>query len=119
MRPTRALTPSSLFSALLLGGLMCGASHAVAAAQSFRDAPARPITAASQTPQPVRPETHEQRTGHALEYAKANDGALFAFLLQMPKGGDLHNHITGAAYAESFIRWAAADGLCVDRESHT
>ena len=39
---------------------------------------------------------------------------LRAFLYQMPKGGDLHNHLSGAVPAESTVRWAAADGLCVD-----
>ena len=36
------------------------------------------------------------------------------FLGRMPKGGDLHNHLSGAVYAESYIDYAAADGLCVD-----
>jgi hypothetical protein len=31
----------------------------------------------------------------------------------MPKGGDLHNHLSGAIYAEIYLRWAADDGLCV------
>ena len=31
----------------------------------------------------------------------------------MPKGGDLHNHLTGAIYAESYLRWAAEDNLCL------
>lgn len=39
---------------------------------------------------------------------------LRAFLYQMPKGGDLHNHLSGAAYAEAMIRSAAAAGLCAD-----
>ncbi len=34
---------------------------------------------------------------------------LYAFLLRMPKGGDLHNHLAGAIYAESFIRAAARE----------
>ena len=38
---------------------------------------------------------------------------LLAFLAEMPKGGDLHNHLSGAIYAESYLRWAADDGLCV------
>jgi len=33
----------------------------------------------------------------------------------MPKGGDLHNHLSGAIYAERWIDFAADDGLCVDR----
>jgi hypothetical protein len=38
---------------------------------------------------------------------------LLAFLAGIPKGGDLHNHLSGAIYAESYLRWAAEDGLCV------
>jgi adenosine deaminase len=42
---------------------------------------------------------------------------LHAFLYRMPKGGDLHNHLAGAIYAESLIRAAAEDHLCVDRRA--
>jgi hypothetical protein len=38
---------------------------------------------------------------------------LLAFLAQMPKGGDLHNHLSGAIYAESYLRWAVDDSLCL------
>ncbi len=50
-------------------------------------------------------------------YRKAVAGGpltLYAFLVQMPKGADLHIHISGAVYAETFIRDAGEDGLCVD-----
>ena len=40
------------------------------------------------------------------------------FLYAFPKGGDLHNHLDGAIYAESYIRWAAKDGKCIDLESY-
>jgi hypothetical protein len=40
--------------------------------------------------------------------------SLYAFLLRMPKGGDLHNHVSGAVYAESYLRAAATDGLCAN-----
>jgi adenosine deaminase len=43
---------------------------------------------------------------------------LYAFLLRMPKGGDLHNHLAGAVYAETFVHEAATKGLCVDRSTH-
>lgn len=36
------------------------------------------------------------------------------FLRTMPKGTDLHTHLSGAVYAEAMIRWGAADGKCVD-----
>jgi hypothetical protein len=40
---------------------------------------------------------------------------LLSFLQQMPKGGDLHNHLSGAVYAETFIQFAAVDMMCFDR----
>ena len=49
-----------------------------------------------------------------LEVARANPLSLRAFLMKMPKGADLHNHLGGAVYAESWIRAGAEDGLCVD-----
>ena len=37
-----------------------------------------------------------------------------AFLLKMPKGADLHNHLSGSIYAERYIEWAAESGLCIN-----
>ena len=45
---------------------------------------------------------------------RKNPLELYAFLLKMPKGGDLHNHLSGAVYAETYLRAAADDGLCID-----
>ena len=36
------------------------------------------------------------------------------FWTEFPKGADLHVHLSGAVYAETFIREAGEDGLCVD-----
>jgi adenosine deaminase len=63
-----------------------------------------------------RPET-EASAARALEVARDNPLELRAFLLRMPKGADLHVHLSGAVYAESFIRAAAEDNLCVDSAS--
>src|SRR6185369_2716845 len=60
-------------------------------------------------------QTPEQRTARQMEAVRNNPPLLLAFLRDMPKGGDLHNHLSGAIYAESFINFAAQDGLCVDR----
>ena len=43
--------------------------------------------------------------------------ALDAFLTAVPKGGDLHNHLTGAVYAETYLEWARADGDCINPTS--
>src|SRR5437868_6092360 len=61
----------------------------------------------------------EQRTARYLDAVRHQPSLLLAFVEQMPKGGDLHNHLYGAIYAESFIQWAAGDGLCVERASLT
>lgn len=57
----------------------------------------------------------EQRTSHYLESIRQHPPLLLAFLRAMPKGGDLHNHLAGAVYAENLIDGAAANGMCVDR----
>jgi adenosine deaminase len=58
--------------------------------------------------------TAEQRTARAFEAARANPLELRAFLVAMPKGADLHNHLYGAVYAETWIRDGADDNLCVN-----
>src|ERR1700687_680503 len=63
--------------------------------------------------------TPEKRTARAYEAARANPLDLHAFLARMPKGADLHYHLSGGIYAESFIRAAAEEGLCVDLASHS
>jgi len=63
--------------------------------------------------------TPEQRAARAFEAARANPLDLRAFLVRMPKGADLHYHLSGGIYAESFIRVAAEEGLCVDLASHS
>ncbi len=60
----------------------------------------------------------EERTARAFAAARANPLELHEFLLRMPKGADLHYHLVGGIYAESFIRAGAEDGLCVDLASH-
>ena len=42
---------------------------------------------------------------------------LRAFLNDFPKGADLHVHLSGAVYAETLIRDAGEDGLCIDKTS--
>jgi hypothetical protein len=75
------------------------------------------IYAPSAWPQktPARAATSEQKTARYFESIRNQPLLLHLFLQQMPKGGDLHNHLVGAVYAESFIKFAVEDGLCVDR----
>jgi adenosine deaminase len=68
----------------------------------------------AQAPPPRAPEP-EARAARAYQSAvQGGPLALHAFLAEFPKGADLHVHLSGAIYAESFIRAAGEDGLCVD-----
>lgn len=49
-----------------------------------------------------------------LRAVKSDPAKLHRFLRGMPKGTDLHTHLSGAVYAESMVRWGAEDGKCVD-----
>ena len=72
-------------------------------------------TPAHSAPQAV--ETPEQKTEKAFDAVRNYPAALYAFLREMPKGGDLHNHMTGSVYAESYVRFAAENNLCADRKT--
>lgn len=57
----------------------------------------------------------EQKTARYFDSIKTNPLELYAFLREMPKGADLHVHLSGTVYAESFIEWAATQpNICVD-----
>ena len=59
----------------------------------------------------------EQRTASYFESIRKSPPKQLAFLLRMPKGGDLHNHLSGAIYAERYIEWAAEKGLCINNRT--
>ncbi|HEX8906222.1 MAG TPA: hypothetical protein VF771_15340, partial [Longimicrobiaceae bacterium] len=61
--------------------------------------------------------TNAARTAAYLAAVRERPPLLYAFLREMPKGADLHSHLSGAVYAESFLRWAAEDSLCVSRRA--
>lgn len=58
--------------------------------------------------------TQEQKGELGLAAARKNPLQLRQFLKRMPKGTNLHYHLTGGVYAETFIRDAVEDGLCVN-----
>jgi adenosine deaminase len=55
----------------------------------------------------------------ATAFAKISEDPLLLYmaLKQMPKGADLHNHMSGTPFAEDYLEWAAADGMCVDPQT--
>lgn len=59
------------------------------------------------------PDAAEQATAAYMESIRNNPAELVAFLRAMPKGGDLHNHLTGAIYAENYIRFGIDRNFCI------
>lgn len=47
-----------------------------------------------------------------------NLAGLTMFFTQMPKGGDLHHHYSGAIYAESYVEFVDKQGFCIDKNSY-
>src|SRR5262245_16632605 len=70
------------------------------------------IGASAQAPRTAASVGAEAATARRFASIRNNPLALRAFLREMPKGGDLHNHLSGSIYAESYLRWAAEDQLC-------
>ena len=60
----------------------------------------------------------ERETQSYFQEIRGEPTLLRNFLYKFPKGGDLHNHLDGAIYAESYIAWGAEDGLCIDLKSY-
>ena len=56
----------------------------------------------------------EQRVQQRLDALASDESSLRAFVQQIPKGADLHNHISGAVAIEKFIQWASEDGFCTE-----
>jgi len=58
----------------------------------------------------------EASTGARLESLREDPLLLRRFLEQMPKGGDLHNHLSGTVYAETYVQLAVKAKLCIDTQ---
>ncbi|MEB3254965.1 MAG: hypothetical protein VKJ05_01125, partial [Synechococcaceae cyanobacterium] len=96
-------TRLALLAGLLLGGATI-APVALAPAAIAREA----------SPAPLVGRQAEAAVAAWLEANRNRPNALRAFVQRMPKGADLHSHLSGAVYAEHYLQWAAADGFCVD-----
>jgi adenosine deaminase len=50
---------------------------------------------------------------------KSDPNALYAFLKEMPKGGELHYHLAGGAYAETMLEVAGSTSYCLDTRDYS
>jgi adenosine deaminase len=64
------------------------------------------------------PASPEVQTSTYFNSIRKDPNLLLAFLLEMPKGGDLHNHLSGAIYAETLIQLAKEQNACVDPKTY-
>ncbi|MFI8826097.1 adenosine deaminase [Streptomyces sp. NPDC053431] len=95
---------------------LCLLPTAAVAAPSAPAAPAPAGPAAAHRP----PATPGEALASARLAAIGDDpAALRAFFRALPKGGELHNHLSGAVSTEYLIELAAEDGLCVDTATTT
>jgi adenosine deaminase len=56
--------------------------------------------------------------GDLLSGIRESQAELQYFFSQMPKGGDLHNHLTGSVYAETYFKIAIEAGMYLDTQTY-
>ncbi|MDG6094248.1 adenosine deaminase [Acetobacter sp. AN02] len=99
--------PAALITLALQGGIpQAQADGSSAASPAAGSAAAGPDRVAAET-----------AAAKVLDSIRDNPARLTPFLRAFPKGADLHNHLVGAVWAEQFLDWAAADGLCADPQT--
>ncbi|MBK9000421.1 MAG: adenosine deaminase [Myxococcales bacterium] len=60
----------------------------------------------------------EQAASDQMDSVAGDEVALRQFLTAVPKGGDLHNHLSGAVYAETYLDWAKTEGgYCINKST--
>jgi adenosine deaminase len=80
------------------------------------------LASANAGARPSAPNANEAAT--ARHYAALIAGAepktaeLTMFFTQMPKGGDLHHHYSGAIYAETYVDNLDKQGYCVNKQTY-
>ena len=144
--PTRRPLHRTLVAAFVLLGAACESGQTAGSAKgdtASADVPAQPVddvseagdvpaagdtqSATADTGQDAPPPcgtraacaaAAEEKAEVRLQEVLDDPDALDAFLRAVPKGADLHNHLTGAVYAENYLDWAREDGNCVDPETY-
>lgn len=114
----RRFVPATLGAAGALSPLAALAALAVLSAGAAVPAAAQPA-AGQGAPAPREVTAAEARTDAYLNSVRNRPGPLRDFFVRLPKGGDLHNHLSGAVSTEYLVELAAEDGLCIDTATTT
>ncbi|MFF4759882.1 adenosine deaminase [Streptomyces sp. NPDC001292] len=109
----------SLLALSLLSALSAGAQPAAGAQQTGGAQQAADGLPSRAVPQSRPATVAEARTDAYLRSLRARPVPLRGFFVRLPKGGDLHNHLSGAVSTEYLIELAAEDGLCVETATLT
>ena len=67
---------------------------------------------------PAANEAATARHYAALVAGEPKTAELTLFFSQMPKGGDLHHHYSGAIYAETYVDFLDKQGFCVNKHTY-
>ena len=83
---------------------------------------AAPSAAMAREPVTASRQANEAATArHYATLIKGDDpklAELTMFFTQMPKGGDLHHHYSGAIYVEQYLDFLDRQGLCVNKQTY-
>ena len=60
----------------------------------------------------------QTQVSRLFEDIRDDEAMLQFFFTRMPKGGDLHNHLSGSVYAETFFDIALQDGLWLNTDTY-
>lgn len=66
---------------------------------------------------PVTARADADPVSQYLDSIRGEPDRLAAFVRDMPKGGDLHTHVSGAVSTETLVRFAVEGGWCLDTRS--
>lgn len=95
-----------------------GADAEVAAADASTAGPDAQVQTGDTGPTPATlAAAAEQKAADKLDSIAGDPALLKPFIKEVPKGGDLHMHLSGAVYAETYLEWAKAEGYCVNPSS--
>lgn len=106
----KSLLPAGLSALAVLTLLPAIPATAATATAPAKDSSSR--VAAYASPRVVT--AAERRTSAYLDSSRNRPERLKSFFKALPKGGDLHNHLSGAVTTEYLIELATENGLCID-----
>lgn len=72
------------------------------------------MTARGHAQESAVPSANEAGAAAVFNRVVGDQSRLRVFLQAMPKGANLHNHLDGSVYTESYVKLAAEHGFCAD-----